>query len=75
MNLVSGSNLPVGEGLLSAMGEVQTSPSFELAGRKVTLIETPGSDDALQSDTEILRRIATFAADSCVPLMPSMWPL
>ena len=64
VNLVSGSNLPVGEGLLSCTAQVQTSPTFELAGRNVTLIDTPGFDDTLQTDTEILRRIATYLADS-----------
>ena len=66
INLVSGSNLPVGETLRSCTADVQTSPPFELAGRNVTLIDTPGFDDTLKTDTEILKLISTFLANSCV---------
>ncbi|KIP01782.1 hypothetical protein PHLGIDRAFT_326849, partial [Phlebiopsis gigantea 11061_1 CR5-6] len=64
INLVSGSAFPVGEGLLSCTPEVQTSPPFELDGHRVTLIDTPGFDDTLKTDTEILKLISTFLADS-----------
>ncbi|KIP01790.1 hypothetical protein PHLGIDRAFT_56398, partial [Phlebiopsis gigantea 11061_1 CR5-6] len=64
INLVSGSNLPVGEGLRSCTPEVQTSPPFDLAGHRVTLIDTPGFDDTLKTDTEILKLISTFLANS-----------
>ena len=66
INLVSGSNLPVGEGLLSCTAEVKMSPSFELAGYHVTLIDTPGFDDTFKTDTEILKLISAFLANSCV---------
>lgn len=66
VNLVSGSHLPVGEGLRSCTHEIQTSQPFELSGRKVALIDTPGFDDTLTNDTEILKLIATYLANSSV---------
>ena len=64
INLVSGSHLQVGEGLRSCTPEVQTSNPFELSGRRVTLIDTPGFDDTLKTDTEILKLIASFLANA-----------
>ena len=68
INLISGSTLPVCEGLRSCTAQVQISPMFELAGHNVTLIDTPGFDDTLQTDTQILDLVSTFLADSCVLL-------
>ena len=64
VNLASGSQLAVGEGLRSCTPAVQTSRSFELSGRQVTLIDTPGFDDTLKTDTEILKLIASFLANA-----------
>ncbi|EKM53858.1 uncharacterized protein PHACADRAFT_98220, partial [Phanerochaete carnosa HHB-10118-sp] len=64
VNLISGSQLQVGEGLRSCTPEVQTSKPFELFGRQVTLIDTPGFDDTLKTDTEILKHIASFLANA-----------
>ena len=36
--------------------------AFELDGRLVTLIDTPGFDDTSKSDSDILRMIAAFLA-------------
>ncbi|GJE95427.1 Ras-like GTPase domain-containing protein [Phanerochaete sordida] len=63
VNLISGSQLPVGEGLRSCTTEVRTSQPFELLGRRVTLIDTPGFDDTLKTDTEILKLIASYLAN------------
>ena len=63
INLISGSHLAVGEGLLSCTPTVQFANSFSLAGRNVTLIDTPGFDDSIKTDTEILRLISSFLAD------------
>ena len=60
INLVSGSNLKVGHGLKSCSTVVQPSTPFELDGRLVTLIDTPGFDDTTMSDTDILKVIAAF---------------
>ena len=42
------------------MAEVELADEFTLDGRTVTLIDTPGFDDTLKSDTEILNIIAAF---------------
>ena len=46
--------------------DVQTSQPFDLNGRRVMLIDTPGFDDTLKTDTEILKLIASFLANSYV---------
>lgn len=60
INMVSGSNLAVGEGLKSCTSKVEMSRPFELAGRTITLIDTPGFDDTTRSDTDVLKMIAAF---------------
>lgn len=62
INLISGSDLRVGGGLESCTSSVQMAQVFELDGRSVTLIDTPGFDDTSKSDSEILRMIAAFLA-------------
>ncbi|KAJ6561055.1 P-loop containing nucleoside triphosphate hydrolase protein [Mycena vulgaris] len=59
-NIVSGSNLPVGHGPESGTNKIQVAPPFQLHGRWITLIDTPGFDDT--SNTEILTEIALFLA-------------
>jgi hypothetical protein len=49
-------------GLESCTAEVQLADRFVLDGRKVILIDTPGFDDTLRSDTEVLKMIAAFLA-------------
>ncbi|KAF9461786.1 P-loop containing nucleoside triphosphate hydrolase protein [Collybia nuda] len=60
INLISGSNLRVGEGLKSCTSVIQMAVPFEIGGRSVTLIDTPGFDDTNKSDTDILKLIAGF---------------
>ncbi|KDR76127.1 hypothetical protein GALMADRAFT_96584 [Galerina marginata CBS 339.88] len=60
VNLASSSNLSVGHGLQSCTSRVQVSSQFELDGRSVTLIDTPGFDDTTTSDMDILRQISEF---------------
>jgi predicted GTPase len=60
INLVSGSSLRVGTGLHSCTADIQVSHTFELEGRSVMLIDTPGFDDTSKSDTDILRTISSF---------------
>ena len=54
INLASRSSLRVSNGLQSCTDEVQSSREFELGGRKITLLDTPGFDDSEKTDTEIL---------------------
>ncbi|KAJ6513035.1 P-loop containing nucleoside triphosphate hydrolase protein [Mycena sanguinolenta] len=62
INMLSGSNFRVGNSLQSCTNTVQVAPRFQLNGRWVTLIDTPGFDDTTRSDTEILTQIAAFVA-------------
>ncbi|KAK7032286.1 hypothetical protein VNI00_013245 [Paramarasmius palmivorus] len=62
INAASGGTMAVGEGLESCTDAVQVSPIFELRGRRVTLIDTPGFDDTYKSDADILKMIAAFLA-------------
>ena len=48
--------------LESCTSEVQLANEFTLDGRTVSLIDTPGFDDTLKSDTDILRMIAAYLA-------------
>jgi len=69
INLASGSDLTVGEGLESCTYDVNVVLDFELDGRVVTLIDTPGFDDTNRSDTDILATIASHLEKACVVLL------
>ncbi|KAG5220558.1 Lanosterol alpha-demethylase [Salix suchowensis] len=60
--------LPVGAGLRSCTNDVQICRPFELDGRRVTLVDTPGFDDTTKSDTDVLAMIAAFLTASSVRL-------
>uniref|UniRef100_A0A0W0EUU7 G domain-containing protein n=1 Tax=Moniliophthora roreri TaxID=221103 RepID=A0A0W0EUU7_MONRR len=62
INAASGGSLQVGMDLQSCTSTVQLSETFELRGRQVTLIDTPGFDDTNKSDADILKMIAAFLA-------------
>ena len=62
INLASGSTLRIGMNLESCTAEVKLADKFNLDGRTVTLIDTPGFDDTLKSDADILEMIAAFLA-------------
>ncbi|KAK7033301.1 GTP-binding protein A [Favolaschia claudopus] len=62
INLLSGSNLEVGSGLQSCTSTVEVASPFQLDGRWISLIDTPGFDDTTRSDTQILTQIASFLA-------------
>ena len=64
INLVSGSNLGVSRGLHSCTNAIQVVEAFNLDGRRVVLIDTPGFGDTTQSDTDILRIITAFLGAS-----------
>jgi len=58
--------------LESCTAEVQIADEFDLDGRRVLLIDTPGFDDTSKSDTEVLRMIAAFLATTYAHTHPSM---
>ncbi|EKM58577.1 uncharacterized protein PHACADRAFT_253025 [Phanerochaete carnosa HHB-10118-sp] len=60
INLVSNSKFEVGYGLESCTSEVDVAAPFMLDGKPVTLIDTPGFDDTVKTEAEILRLIAEF---------------
>ena len=64
INLVSGSGMAIGQGLSSCTSKVETTDTFMLDGRLVTLIDTPGFDDSNVSDTDILKMIALFLSST-----------
>ena len=58
VNNVSGSLLKIGHELDSCTSETQVSEEFELDGKRVVLIDTPGFDDTNRGGADILRSIA-----------------
>lgn len=60
INLASGSSFGVGHGIQSCTNAVQVTSGFDLDGRRVVLIDTPGFDDTTLSDSDVLRMIAAF---------------
>jgi len=64
INTASGSSLRVGEGLESCTAEIETASPFYLDGRSVTLIDTPGFDDTVKKDSDILELITEYLASS-----------
>ncbi|KAF7424183.1 hypothetical protein PC9H_009486 [Pleurotus ostreatus] len=64
VNKASGGNLTVGAGLRSCTSDVQLCKPFEVDGRRVILVDTPGFDDTTKSDTDILSTIASFLTAS-----------
>ena len=67
--LASGSGLTVGEGLESCTHEVNVGLNFELDGRVVILIDTPGFDDTNRSDIDILATIAGYLEKTSVKVL------
>ncbi|GJE89960.1 GTP-binding protein [Phanerochaete sordida] len=63
-NLLSDSDLAVGEGLKSCTTKVETANTFELYGKLITLVDTPGFDDTTVSDTDILKMIAVYLSST-----------
>ena len=64
INLVSRSGFNVGRGLKSCTDSVQIATGFNLDGRRVVLIDTPGFDDSALSDTDVLKMVAAFLETS-----------
>ena len=49
-------------GLEPCTADVQLADDFNLDGRVVTFIDTPGFNDTTKSDTDILKMITSFLA-------------
>ncbi|KAI0790009.1 P-loop containing nucleoside triphosphate hydrolase protein, partial [Abortiporus biennis] len=60
INRASGSNLTVSGGIASCTKDVAASDAFDVDGKTVTLIDTPGFNDTKISRSSLLRRIVTF---------------
>ena len=58
----------VGNGLRSCTSEIQVSPEFVLDGHPVFLIDTPGFNDTVMEDADVLKEISAFLAASHVIL-------
>lgn len=54
--------MDVGAGLRSCTSTVNHSKVFDVDGFPVRLVDTPGFDDTLVSDTDILKLIASYFA-------------
>ena len=44
----------------SCTSKVEATNTFELFGKLITLVDTPGFDDTTVSDTDILKMIAVY---------------
>lgn len=56
--MASGQDFAVGHGLKPCTTKVKSSQPFYVNGRDVVLIDTPGFDDALRNEFEILEEVA-----------------
>ncbi|KAG8738086.1 hypothetical protein FRC10_007297 [Ceratobasidium sp. 414] len=64
VNNASGSKLLVGDDLGSCTQDIAAGNQFQINGRDIQLIDTPGFDDTELSDTEILQRITGYLTSS-----------
>lgn len=60
INLASNSQLRVGFGLESCTDTIQYSQAFTLDGYSINLVDTPGFDDTVKSDAEILNIVCDY---------------
>ncbi|KAG8780200.1 hypothetical protein FRC12_023351 [Ceratobasidium sp. 428] len=63
INDASRAELSVGHGLATQTKEIQASPVFQVGGRDVQLYDTPGFDDTVLTDMQILNKLANFFED------------
>lgn len=64
INEVTGSDLRVGHDLRACTADVEFSKSVKLGGKDVILVDTPGFDDTVKSDAQILQQITDFLHDT-----------
>ncbi|KAF7986516.1 hypothetical protein HWV62_31349 [Athelia sp. TMB] len=60
INLMTGCTSGVNDLLQSSTRKIEAAPAIRLGKFIITLFDTPGFDDTIMSDTEILRLIASF---------------
>lgn len=60
INLASQSDLGVSSKLESCTRDVEMTNGFELGGKTVVLIDTPGSDDSERSNVDVFQNITAF---------------
>lgn len=63
-NDASGGNMEIGRTLHSCTKDVSRSPVFQIDGRAVVLIDTPGFDDEEVSDVGTLKQIAAYLSST-----------
>ena len=66
INMLSGSNLRIGRELESCTSDVEVAKPFDLDGRMISLIDTPGFDDTTLSAASVLNMIAAYLSYSYV---------
>lgn len=72
-NTVSGSRMPVGNGLESCTTVVELSLPFMIDGRRAIILDTPGFDDTTKRNAEILENITQYLAKtSAAQIIPIM---
>ena len=64
INMLSGSNLRIGRELESCTSDVEVAKPFDLDGRMISLIDTPGFDDTTLSAASVLNMIAAYLYSS-----------
>ncbi|PVF93009.1 hypothetical protein CPB86DRAFT_743373 [Serendipita vermifera] len=62
INLASGSDLEVGNGLKSCTTNVKATAPFQVSGQSVILFDTPGFENTKTSDFNILKDISMYMA-------------
>ena len=67
INLATQSDkLRVGHSITSCTSTVDIADPFELDGRQVVLLDTPGFNDTTKSEAEVLRIVASEFETQCV---------
>ena len=60
INIASDSNLRVSDSLMSCTDKIELSRPFQLDGKEVILVDTPGFDDTAKSDSDVLSLVCDY---------------
>ena len=66
INLITGYNLPIGDGIKPCTVLVFRSDVFMLGKHRLVFFDTPGFDDTTKSYADILERIGASLETACV---------